>query len=207
MMKRIPTPLFYFGALLLVLLIAAATSRPGEMTSAELPPNPTLMTLPADYRETFVLYAAVDRVDNVTRRLYIEPDALAQWMRGEPLPDGTQIIIEVYDVRQGITGTPLLDDERRFIPTQISGNIHMAEKRSTWELQDLATSSRVGDWNFASFDPVTFDSTSENVNDCFTCHDTAHPRDFVFSRPLLAEFIATGEVQHRYCSRPRRAAC
>ncbi|MCA9914029.1 MAG: cytochrome P460 family protein, partial [Anaerolineae bacterium] len=163
MKMKLPTPLFYIGALLLVLLIAAATSRPDEISSPELPPNPTLMTLPANYRETFVVYAAVDRVDNVTRRLYIAPDALAQWMRGAALPDGTQIIIEAYDVRLGLSGTPLRDDAGYFIPTEISGNIHMAEKRSTWELQDLATSSRVGDWNFASFDPVTFESTSENV--------------------------------------------
>ncbi len=189
MMKRIPTFTYYIGALLLVLLIAATTAPPSSQQLQPAPGQPTLMTLPADYRETFVLYAAVDRVDNVTRRLYIEPNALAQWVRGDPLPDGTQLIIEVYDVRMGLNGLPLQDDLGRLIPTQIGGNIHMAEKRSTWELQELATSSRVGDWNFASFDAVTFESSSENVNDCFTCHDTAHQRDFVFSRPLLAQFL------------------
>jgi len=205
MIKRLPTPILYVGALLLVLAIAVATSTTAEPETE--PPLPTMMTLPEDYRETFVWYASVDRVDNVTRRLYIEPNALAQWMRGEPLPEGTQFIIEVYDVRQGLSGTPLLDDMGQMIPTEISGNIHMAEKRSTWELQDLATSSRVGDWNFASFDPVTFESTSENVNDCFTCHDTAHRRDFIFSRPLLEDYVEDGEVEHIYCGRPRRAAC
>lgn len=208
MMRRPLTPLLYIGALLLVLLIAAVTANEAEPVQEEaLPPRPTLISLPTDYRETFVLYAAVDRVDNVTRRLYIEPGALAQWMRGEPLPDGTQLVIEVYDVRLGLNGLPLLDAERQMIPTQISGNIHVAEKRSTWELQDLATSARVGDWNFASFDPVTFQSTSENVNDCFTCHDTAHRRDFVFSRPLLSAYVESGEIQHRYCDLPLRAAC
>lgn len=205
MIKRLPTPILYIGAVLLILAVAIATAPAAEPDPE--PPLPTMMTLPEDYRERFILYASVDRVDHVTRRLYIEPDALAQWMQGDPLPDGTQFIIEVYDVRLGLNGAPLLDNFGNMIPTEISGNIHMAEKRSTWELQDLATSSRVGDWNFASFDPVTFESTSENVNDCFTCHDTAHQRDFIFSRTLLADYVETGEVEHVYCGRPRRAAC
>lgn len=203
-LRRNILPFVYGSVLLLVLILAASLSQP---EAPQEPPRETLMALPTNYQENFIHYATVDRVDEVTRRLYISPDALDQLELGEPLPDGARLVIEVYDVRRNLGGGLQSDANGHLIPTQLAGNIHMAEKRSTWQLQDLATSSRVGDWNFASFDQDTFVSTSENVNDCFTCHDTASRRDFVFSRPILDNYLRTGEVQHLYCNRPARAAC
>lgn len=193
-----------FYALLVVgVLMLAALTR-----SAPPPPRTGAMVLPTDYRERFVQYATVDRPDGITRRIYVDPQALAGWQRGQPLPDGTRIIIEAFYGRTDAAGNWLMDDANRLIPHDFADHIHMAEKRDSWRLDELATSSRVGDWNFASFDTQTFAPSGENINDCFTCHDaSANSTDFVFTVPLLGRYVASGETQDTFCGRSGRRPC
>lgn len=202
------SPLLYVGVLLGVLLAAALSSRPAEEPTQALVPQASYpMQLPADYRERFVHYLTVDRVDNTTRHIYIQPEAIADLDADEPLPDGTQIIIEAYHAQLDVLGRPVRDAQGHFLPGAMFPNVHMAEKRSTWTVDELATSIGVVEWNFGSFDAQTTFPTVENRNDCFTCHDLAHRRDFVFTRTLLDRYLQSGERQHFFCNRPERGIC
>jgi hypothetical protein len=164
------------------------------------------MTLPADYRTTFVKYAVVDRPDDITRTLYIDPESFAALQRGSPLPNGSRIVIEAFN------GTP--DADGRLTPGEMIPFIHMAEKRKSWRLDELHTSAKVGDWNFASFESATGapsdpNTPGENLNDCFTCHDSsASPtRDFIFSRRDLDVFASTNKPLYIVCNQPERIPC
>lgn len=187
---------------LIVLLAAAAVLR------RELPaPRTSAMELPPDYRTRFIHYLTVDRIDLTVRHLYIAPQALEAVRRGEELPDGTQVIIEAYHAQRDMLGQPLRDAAGRWIPGTGFPAVHMMEKRARWRIEDLATSIGAGRWNFETFDARSFAPTSENRNDCFTCHDTAFRRDMLFSQPNLRAFALDGEPRYLYCNLPERGNC
>ncbi len=192
----------YGLGLALLLLAGIVTRAPAPVPQPAAGP----MSLPPDYRTQFVHYATVDRSDAVSRNLYIDPASLAALRAGQPLPEGTRIIIEAFDGEPGPAG--------RLRQTQVQPFVHMAEKRSTWRIEDLQTAVRVGDWNFASFDqttgqPAPADAPGENLNDCFVCHDVSATarRDFVFTQRLLAAYARTGTLQYERCGLPERLPC
>jgi len=211
MIRKSILPFVYGGALLIILLIATVSRSPisTEVNISEDTSNTTqsLMTLPPDYRETFVIYAQVDHSDLVARRLYVHPDVAEEINRTRHLPDGTQIVIEAYDALLDESGEVIRDEAGRFVPGEQQEFIHMAEKRSTWRLEDLATNSRAGNWNFASFEAETGQPSKEVISDCFNCHLTSGQTDFIFTAPALLLFARTGQEQYIYCDLPRRAHC
>jgi hypothetical protein len=200
-------PIVYAIGLVIVLAIAALYRQPPPTT--DLPPSERTgaMTLPRDYRERYVHYATVDRVDQTVRFLYIDPMSYQRVQRGAPLPDGTQLVIETYRARTDAAGEPLRSADGHFIAGAMIENVHVAEKRSTWRIEDLAVPTGAIDWNFRSFDSQTFMNTDENRNDCFACHDTASRRDRAFTRFRLDEAIARDTTVHVFCNRPARANC
>lgn len=165
------------------------------------------MVLPVNYRENLVLYAQVDRSDDITRKLYISPAALDAVRAGEDLPDYTQIVIEAYDAARDLLGNVLRDENGYLIPGDFQPEVHMAEKRSTWFIEDLASSSHVGDWNFTALNFNTGAPTGESRADCFSCHDGADRSGFTFTTPQIERYAQTGEVQYRTCNLPGRFPC
>ena len=162
------------------------------MTATPIVAGREPIQLPENYRDTLVQYAVVTRSDGIYRNLYISPEAVEAVANGEPLPDRTIVLIEAFDVENNVA-----DPE-----------IHLAEARSTWEIADLAASSRVGRWNFGAFDARDGSIFAETgLNDCFSCHEGASNRNFIFSNSLLEAFIREGEIQESYCPRPGRAPC
>jgi hypothetical protein len=201
MMRRRTFAAAYLVALI-VLLAAAAALRRDTLT-----PRASAMELPADYRLRFIHYLTVDRVDLTVRHLYIAPQAYEAVRRGEELPDGTQVIIEAYHARLDLLGRPLRDAAGRFLTGEMFPSVHMMEKRARWRIEDLATSIGAGRWNFETFNARTFAPTSENRNDCFTCHDTAFQRDMLFSQPNLRAFALDEQPRYLYCNLPERGNC
>lgn len=196
--------LLVYGIGVLAILAVAIIARPAPLPATVALTGP--MTLPADYRTSFIQYAVVDRPDGLTRILYISPESYAALQQGAPLPEGTRIIIEAYAGTEGQDG--------RLIAGEMQPFIHMAEKRKSWRLDELHTSAKVGDWNFASFEAATGTEADpnipgENLNDCFTCHDSsASPtRDFIFTRRNIDVFANTKTPQYIVCNQPERIPC
>ena len=208
MKHKLWMPLLYVVGLCGILALAAM-NRPGNEPPVLLTPTRTSpMSLPPDYRETYVQYLVVERVDNTVRHVYIQPEALDNLQRGEPLPIGTQIIIEAYHADRNFAGQVQRDANRHLIAGEMFPTIHAAEKRTEWDAAAIANSTRLNGWNFETFDSQTLQPAFENRNDCFVCHDTsAFRRDFIFTRSLIDDFISSGEIQYFYCSRPDRAPC
>lgn len=189
--------------------LLALTSTPqttNEQTTAPTitpthAPGREPIEFPDNYRENLVLYATIDRADGISRDLYISPEAVDALENGERFPDYSVVLIEAFEAdRRGPDG--------RLVRLDVDPEIHLAEARSTWQIADLAATSRVGDWNFGAFDArdgSVFGTTG--LNDCFSCHEGASTRNFIFSEPLLEAFVSTGEVQYLYCRRSGRSRC
>ena len=213
-----PPILFSLLALaLLGLVVYAGLNRPPEpdptpapvaiLPTVTYPPGREPMVLPENYRENLIQYAQVDRSDGVTRKLYISPAALEAARAGEDLPDYTQLVIEAYDAARDVFGNVQRDDNGFLVPGALQPEIHIAEKRSTWFIEDLASSSHVGNWNFAAF---YFDSgarTDEILSDCFSCHDGTDQTGFTFTTAQIRRYAETGDVQYRTCALPGRNPC
>ncbi|MGB1285510.1 MAG: cytochrome P460 family protein [Aggregatilineales bacterium] len=193
----------YMAILVLVLSVSAVISATQPIYKTPLD-NPVSngISLPLDYRENFIKYATVDRVDNLTRDIFIDPAVLPLIEAGVELPLGTKIVIEAFNASGS---TP----DGHFTQGHQEPFIHVAEKRDGWSLEDLPVSSHVGDWNFASFTADSLRPSNENLNDCFTCHDdSASTRlDFTFSRAMIDTYLRTEETQFDYCNRPDRLRC
>lgn len=201
-------PFIYVGIIALVLVSTAMTRPEPEIITPVADVPDFGMTFPENYRDEFVLYLVVDRIDLTVRNVFAHPDAVAAITAGEELPFGTQIVIETWDAHTNFTGNARLDSEGHFIPDVMRPNVHVMEKRATWTVEDLPSPVGVIDWNFGSFDAGTMRPSDENRNDCLTCHDGgAFRRDFVFSRTILESFTQNNDVQYLFCNRPRRGNC
>ena len=205
-----PSILFSLLALALMGLVvySGLTKRPTPVAvTPTYPPGREPMTLPQDYRDRLVLYAQVDRVDGVLRKIYISPAALDAVRAGQDLPERTQIVIEAYDAARAADGLLLRDAQGHLVPGTPQAQIHMAELRSEWQIEDLAASAHVGQWNFGAFDATSDASIRDGLNECFSCHQGAQSTGFLFTRRQLVAYAQSGAEQYAYCGQPVRVPC
>jgi hypothetical protein len=158
-----------------VLLAGAALAQPAYV------PGPQNIELPSDWETRFIRYATVDNAQRkIIRHLYVNPEAFAAAKPGQPLPDGTLIIMADTRVRLAPDGTPLLDQQARLIPEPGWVAIGVQEKRAGWGV-GYPPEKRNGDWEYARF----FGDGRRNdasVEACFTCHIRTRPQqDFAFN--------------------------
>ncbi|MBZ0274975.1 MAG: cytochrome P460 family protein [Anaerolineae bacterium] len=195
-------------AVVIVLLpVILAGRTPAHQTPLSAPPAYSAVRLPENYRQTFVHYATVDRRDNVTRDLYINPEALANAHLNSTLPNGTIIVIEGYSAQIGADGQPLRDADGHFIQGDPLPMVHVIEKRGNWSAGDFVGENRTGNWNFGSF---RYDGTGyfdEIMSRCFDCHNSAGHTDFLYSFAALQQFMTSGTVQYAYCDLSGRPPC
>lgn len=181
--------------------VSLESLRPTATIEGQYEPGREPMTLPADFRQTFIHYATVERNDGHVRRLWVSPNALEALAQGQDFPERSMFLIEAF-LTEGY------DSANHPILGEFDPEIHASERRTTWKLEDMRTTSRSGDWNFAAFDESANGvSIAEGINDCFSCHEGAAGREFTFSLPLLQAYLATGEVQYRFCNQPGREIC
>jgi hypothetical protein len=146
------------------------------------------IAFPAGYANTFALYTVVDRPDNVSRLVYINRESLAALQAGQPLPNGTTLVIEAYNSTLGADG--------RLVRGALQTFIHVSQKID-------------GRWRFASFTangaPADRSLVEERPGECVDCHNDT--RDFVFTRPQINAFAASQTTQYLFCGLPGREPC
>ena len=138
------------------------------------------VALPADYQTDFVRYEVVDRLDRKKARfMYMNADAWAAAEPGQPLPDGTVVIMEDHDIRLDGAGEPVLDSAGRVIPTDVVTNVFIMEKRAGWGA-DYPDELRNGEWEYAWFGPDGVRSFKP-MTACFECHKAQDAEDYTFT--------------------------
>ncbi len=163
--------------------IALAGLALGGLALAQAPayrPGPHNVLLPAGWEQGFIRFGTVDKPErNIIRHLYVNPDAFAAARPGQPLPDGTVIIMADTRVRLGADGRPLRDIGGRLIPVPGWTAIAVQEKRAGWG-EGYTPDLRNGAWEYARFNG---DGSRNDgpVRACFTCHLQARAaQDFAF---------------------------
>lgn len=122
-----------------------------------------------------VKYATVaDNPSDLIRDLFANPAALDAVRSGRPLPYGTVLVRNVYDVERDAAGAPLKD---------ANGNLVKSKLRFTAVMEKHPGQSGAypaGEWQYRSFAP---DRTpmADSSAECFACHNKMRDQDFVFS--------------------------
>lgn len=161
--------------------------------TAQQPPadaTPTRVTLPRDFTTTFQRYDMVDKADRkIVRFLYVNKEALAGIAPGQPLPEGTILVMEDHGVAMEAGGAPIRAETGRLQPTGRIKAIAVMEKRKGWGETNLFPPEKDnGDWEYASFkadgspNPIKLDA-------CYACHlpQNRDGLDFTFSGGKLRE--------------------
>ena len=137
--------------------------------------GPDTVKLPADYQTGFVNYLDVDRLDrNRVRKMYVNPEALEAAMAGEPLPDGTVLIMEDHDAVLGTDEQPAFDENGRMMPQEAVGNIFVMEKNAGWTTDN-------GNWDYAWYLADGSPRPEADFAGCFACHANRAGSDFNFT--------------------------
>ena len=186
------------AALILVLLLIA----PASAQSPQVP-------YPKNYKSTLVKYAVVDRIDGMSRDLYVSRDAIDA-MRREPglreFPAGVLFVLDVY------SATPKGRDPKsgatRFEATADGHLVRSKDERTLHLMKKTQPGFGSQNWTFGGFDPITAEPLKlELPGDCQLCHQQAVVRDMTFSLAMLRRFVSSGAVQYSFCAQPGRQAC
>jgi hypothetical protein len=171
--------------------------------------QPSAVPYPHDYKASLVKYAVVDRADGFSRDLYVSRSAINALQRDSSPPEfplGTLFAIDVHRAKlrshDPKTRSPVYATDRhgRLLRSADEPVLHLMQKTQ------VGLGSR--NWTFAGYDPSTAQPLNlELPGDCLLCHQAALTNDMAFSVSLLKRFVATGAVQHRFCSYPGRQIC
>ncbi|MGH8135618.1 MAG: cytochrome P460 family protein [Steroidobacteraceae bacterium] len=170
---------------------AFLSSLPGAASSAtksEFLPNvaKTRVTFPADYKTSFTRYLTMNfQDDKQVRYFYASPEAIKAARAGTSLPDGSRILVEVFDAKLDEQKNPVKGSDGFFAPDEIAGYVGM-EREAGWGA-DVPEMLRNGDWNYLPF--TTSKAPREGFNQavCFACHKPLSQDNHLFTMKELRE--------------------
>ena len=142
--------------------------------------GPERINFPADYKTTFTQYHFGERQNGEQyAKMYANDLALQAVRDGGEIPDGAQIVMEVYKPKMDEGGEIMRDYAGRLTAGDLAA-VAVMEKRSGWGAaypEDL----RNGDWDYGLFDAAGGIKNPE-ATACLECHvpyaDTAYMHTF-----------------------------
>jgi plastocyanin len=164
---------FLVGCLVagLVVFVAASLFFVGYTQSL---PAPTVdrVGFPTGYKDTFKLLYVFDNYQNRQIRKVYGNDVAASVTPGQVFnfPYGSVILFESYTVRQDSSGEPVLDENGRFIPVDLTTIFVMRKERGFGsDYKEL----RNGEWEYVAYRPDGSTSTQPSATgSCALCHLT-----------------------------------
>jgi hypothetical protein len=143
--------------------------------------GPEKIKFPEGYSSSFVEYIRIDRPDRKTVRfMYVDPAAHQAAAPGEPLPDGTVLIMEDHKAELGAGEEAVTDGEGRLVPTDEVTNVFVMEKQPGWGAA-YPPEVRNGDWEYAWFLADGTRKADAKFDGCFSCHLSRAERDYTFT--------------------------
>lgn len=142
--------------------------------------GPERISFPANYKTSFTQYHAAERLNGEQyAMIYANDLALHAARDGGAMPNGAQIVMEVYKPKMDAGGEAARDAEGSLMPGDLAA-IAVMEVGDGWGAaypEDI----RSGDWDFGLFDPSGAIKNPE-ATACLECHapygDSAHMHTF-----------------------------
>lgn len=166
-------------------------SLPGaavSSTKSEFLPNiaKSRVNFPADYKTRFTRYLKMNFPDDKqVRHFYASPEAIKAAGAGGSLPDGSIILVEVFDARLDEQQNPVKEGDGFFAPGKLVGYAAM-ERQAGWGAE-IPEMLRNDNWNYA---PLTADGLQRsgfNQAVCLACHKPLAKDSHLFTMKQLRD--------------------
>src|SRR6185312_15456636 len=124
-------------------------------------------------------------------------------------PDGTLVIMEIYQPQTAADGTLQHDAAGHFV----AGPLHSVLVKlkvgtdATLVTTGVAATVNQRGWIYAAFDATTGAVDGFNQPLCQSCHTRAQAWDDLFTRPELLAFAQTTEPQYLLCQLSGKQPC
>ncbi|MFN3262332.1 MAG: cytochrome P460 family protein [Pikeienuella sp.] len=143
------------------------------------------LAFPADYRTSFSNYLISDRLGQEDQIMNFWANDIARTaaQAGEPLPDGSVLVAEIYKARKDESGEVIESQLGRRIPGELSVILVM-ERKSGWEDQ-YPDDLKVGGWEFEAFSPAG-ENLNRDTTACRECHQPLADTEYTWSYPHMA---------------------
>lgn len=170
-------------------------SLPGAAVSSaksEFLPNvaKTRVSFPADYKARFTRYLTMNFPDDKQLRyFYANPAAYKAAGAGDPLPEGSMILVEVFNAKLDEKEDPVKGSDGFFVPDKLVGYAAM-EKQAGWGAE-IPEMLRNGDWNYAPFTTERVYRAGFNQAQCLACHKPLPKDSHLFTMKQLREAAHT----------------
>ncbi len=170
-------------------LAAHFSAQPGAAPGARSPllesVVATRVTLPASFGAGHVRYLTKSDVESkVVAVYYASRVAIDAAAAGRPLPDGSEIFIEVSSAKLDAAGVPLKDAAGELVPDKVMSYTAMA-RQSGWG-DRLPPLLRNENWNYALFGADRSLRTGVNQAECLACHKPKQAQNYLFLHAELA---------------------
>ncbi|TSA11602.1 MAG: hypothetical protein D4R74_12810 [Betaproteobacteria bacterium] len=165
-------------------------SQPGAATGIKsaLLPNvaKTQVNFPEAYKDSFVKYYTINfPATKQVRYYYANKAAVAAAKSGQPLPDGSVLIAEVYAAKLGADGKPAMGGDSYYVADKLLFYTAMA-RDAGWG-KDIPEILRNSDWNYAVFTTDKQHRPGVNQAECLACHKPLDKVSYTFTLKQLAE--------------------
>lgn len=166
-------------------ILAAAASVLFGALAVNAVAEDRVLTLPENYQTTFEKYLIADRMLNEDQVIAVYADAKtrAAARAGEPIPDGTVIVAELYKAKLDEDGEVAESLIGRRIPEKLAAIVTM-ERRAEWAEQ-YPDDLKVGGWEFEVFSP-TGENLGKDTTACRECHQPLADSEFLYTYDLMA---------------------
>jgi plastocyanin len=155
----------------MLLCVAASLLRVGEAQSLPAPTEDRV-GFPTGYKDTYTLFYVFDNYQNRQIRKVYGNSIAASVSPGETFnfPYGSIILFESWTIQQDTSGEPVLDDNARFIPVNLTTLFVMRkEKGFGVDYKEL----RNGEWEYVAYRPDgTYSTPPSGTGSCALCHLT-----------------------------------
>lgn len=169
-------------------LAAFFSSLPGTGSGevSELPEdlNKTRVTFPDNVADDFTHYKTINFPDRGQVRRYLANETtLKAAAADEPLPDGSFILVEIYEPKLDGNGDPIMDSDGFFEPDKLIAYTAMAMNEGWGD--EIPGKLRNGDWNYAVFTADKKLRSGINQAECLACHKPLDSDSYVFTLDAL----------------------
>jgi cytochrome c553 len=141
---------------------------------------------PDDYQSSFTKYTTINFPDRKQVRHYFANETALEAARaGEPLPDGSYILVEIHSVQLDDNGEPVMGDDGFYVADELTGFTAMAREPGWGDV--VPELLRNENWNYSVFRQDRTVNTGANQAGCLACHQPHEDTSFLFTLDPLRE--------------------
>jgi len=166
---------------------ASQPGAPAGTTSALLANvAKTGVTFPEGYKDTFTKYHTINfPATKQVRYYYANKVAATTAKAGQPLPDGSVLLAEVYAAKLDADKKPVVGSDGFYVADKLLAYTAMA-REAGWG-KDIPEMLRNADWNYAVFTTDKQHRPGVNQAECLACHKPLDKASYTFTLKQLAE--------------------